>query len=97
VWAKFFNQYAYTTSFPVKLTRKNEVATIFVSAERLSLGRGWVIKHRLMTEGYPECPEKACSLMNQFFEESITSKPNQYMWSYNRYKSPLGAELAPPG
>ena len=97
VWAKFFNQYAYTTSFPVKLTRKNEVATIFVSAERLSLGRGWVIKHRLMTEGYPECPEKACSLMNQFFEESIASKPNQYMWSYNRYKSPLGAELAPPG
>ncbi len=97
VWAKFFNQYAYTTTFPVKLTRKNEVATIFVSAERLGFGQGWAIKHRLMTEEYPECPIKACTLMNQFFEESIASKPHQYMWSYNRYKSPLGAKLAPVG
>jgi KDO2-lipid IV(A) lauroyltransferase len=95
VWAKFFNQYAYTTKFPIKLTRKNKVATLFVSAERLSFGRGWEIQHRMMSGGYPKCPVKAATLMNQFFEASILSKPNQYMWSYNRYKRPHGAELAP--
>jgi KDO2-lipid IV(A) lauroyltransferase len=68
-----------------------------VSAERLGFGQGWAIKHRLLMEDYPECPEKACTLMNQFFEESIASKPQQYMWSYNRYKRPLGAKLAPVG
>jgi KDO2-lipid IV(A) lauroyltransferase len=97
VWAKFFNQYAYTTILPIKLTHKNDASTIFVSAERLSFGRGWEIKYRLMSGRYPECPVKAATLMNQFFEASILSKPNQYMWSYNRYKKPLGAELVPAG
>lgn len=97
VWAKFFNQYAYTTTLPIKLTHKNEVATMFVSAERLSFGRGWEIKHHLMSGGYPECSVMAATLMNQFFEASILSKPNQYMWSYNRYKKPFGSEPVPAG
>jgi len=95
VWAKFFNQYAYTTSFPAKLARQPNVATLFVSAERLGLGKGWLIKTRLMTESYPLCLDEACGLMNQYFEQMIISKPNQYMWSYNRYKRPHGAEIAP--
>jgi KDO2-lipid IV(A) lauroyltransferase len=95
VWAKFFNQYAYTTSFPAKLARQANVATLFVGAERLGLGRGWVIRTQLMAEDYPICMNDACTLMNQYFEAMIISKPRQYMWSYNRYKKPLGAELAP--
>lgn len=95
IWAKFFNQYAYTTSFPAKLARHNNVATLFVSAERLDFGRGWHIKTELMTESYPECPIAACTVMNGFFEKMITSKPSQYLWSYNRYKRPIGAILAP--
>ena len=95
VWAKFFNQYAYTTSFPIKLARQVNVAILFVGAERLGLGRGWIIKSRLMTEAFPDCLVDACTEMNRYFEGSIISKPNQYMWSYNRYKRPVGAELAP--
>lgn len=95
VWAKFFNRYAYTTSFPAKLARQTNVSTLFVSAERLSFGKGWVIKSQLMLGKYPECPIQACTVMNGFFEEMIIAKPHQYMWSYNRYKTPFGAELAP--
>ncbi len=95
VWARFFNQNAYTTSFPIKLARNSNASTIFVSAERLRFGRGWSIKSQLMLEKYPECPTQACNVMNGFFEEMIITKPHQYLWSYNRYKTPLGAELAP--
>jgi len=95
VWAKFFNQYAYTTSFPIKLARQANVAILFVGAERLGLGKGWLIKSRLMTEEFPDCLVDACTEMNQYFEEMILSKPHQYMWSYNRYKRPSGAEMAP--
>jgi len=95
VWAKFFNQYAYTTSFPVKLTRQANVAVLFVGAERLGLGKGWLIKSRLMTEAFPDCLVDACTEMNHYFEEMILSKPHQYMWSYNRYKRPDGAEMPP--
>ena len=95
VWAKFFNQYAYTTSFPIKLARQANVAILFVGAERLGLGKGWLIKSRLMTEEFPDCLVDACTEMNHYFEEMILSKPHQYMWSYNRYKRPAGAEMAP--
>jgi len=95
VWAKFFNQYAYTTSFPIKLARQADVAILFVGAERLGLGKGWLIKSRLMTDEFPDCLIDACTEMNQYFEEMILSKPHQYMWSYNRYKRPSGAEMAP--
>jgi KDO2-lipid IV(A) lauroyltransferase len=95
VWAKFFNQYAYTTSFPVKLARQANVAILFVGAERLGLGKGWLIKSRLMTEAFPDCLVDACTEMNHYFEEMILSRPHQYMWSYNRYKRPAGAEMAP--
>ena len=95
VWAKFFNQYAYTTSFPIKLARQVNVAILFVSAERLGLGKGWLIKSQLMNEAFPDCLVDACTEMNHYFEEMILSKPHQYMWSYNRYKRPAGAELAP--
>jgi len=95
VWAKFFNQYAYTSSFPIKLARQANVAILFVGAERLVLGKGWLIKSRLMTEAFPDCLVEACTEMNHYFEEMILSKPHQYMWSYNRYKRPTGAEIAP--
>ena len=95
VWAKFFNQYAYTTSFPVKLARQTNVAVLFVGAERLGLGKGWLIKSRLRTEAFPDSLVDACTEMNHYFEEMILSKPHQYMWSYNRYKRPAGAEMTP--
>jgi Kdo2-lipid IVA lauroyltransferase/acyltransferase len=95
VWAKFFDQYAYTTSFPIKLARQANVATLFVGAERLGIGKGWKIKSRLMSHAFPECLVEACTQMNEYFEEMIISRPHQYLWSYNRYKSPTGAERAP--
>jgi KDO2-lipid IV(A) lauroyltransferase len=95
VWAKFFNQYAYTTSFPIKLARQANVAILFVGAERLGLGKGWRIRSRQMPEGFSDCLVDACTEMNQHFEEMIVFKPHQYMWSYNRYKRPAGAEMAP--
>lgn len=95
VWAKFFNRYAYTTSFPIKLARQKNVTTVFVSAERLSFGRGWALRSKVLEQEYPEDFTQACTLMNKYFEDLIISKPNQYMWSYNRYKRPTGAELPP--
>jgi KDO2-lipid IV(A) lauroyltransferase len=95
VWAKFFNQYAYTTSFPIKLARQGSVAILFVAAERLGLGKGWIIKSRLMTEAFSDCLVDACTEMNHYFEEMVLSKPHQYLWSYNRYKRPEGAKIPP--
>ena len=62
VWAKFFNQYAYTSSFPIKLTRNCDATTLFMSSERLSFGRGWRIKSKVMMQkiGRASCRERVC-------------------------------------
>ena len=48
-----------------------------------------------MKQPFPDDSVEAATVMNEFFEEMIMLQPSQYMWSYNRYKRPTGAELAP--
>ena len=94
VWASFFNQNAYTTTLPARLSNRNQTPVILFSAIRKSLGQGWVVEVRLL-EPFSENSEKAALQMNQAIEEAILKAPEQFIWSYNRYKHPEGALLPP--
>ena len=94
VWASFFNQNAYTTTLPARLANRNQTPVILFSAIRKSLGQGWVVEVRLL-EPFSENSEKAAVQMNQAIEEAILKAPEQFIWSYNRYKHPEGALLPP--
>ncbi len=94
VWASFFNQNAYTTTLPARLSNRNQTPVILFSAIRKSLGQGWVVEVRLL-EPFSENSEKAAVQMNQAIEEAILKAPEQFIWSYNRYKHPEGALLPP--
>lgn len=94
VWATFFNQNAYTTTLPARLANRNQTPVILFSAIRKSLGQGWVVEVRLL-EPFSENSEKAAVQMNQAIEEAILKAPEQFIWSYNRYKHPEGALLPP--
>ena len=94
VWASFFNQNAYTTTLPARLSNRNQTPVILFSAIRKSLGQGWVVEVRLL-EPFSENSEKAAVQMNQAIEEAILNAPEQFIWSYNRYKHPEGALLPP--
>ena len=37
----------------------------------------------------------AATEINQALEQAILKAPEQYIWAYNRYKHPAGAELPP--
>ncbi|HJS39141.1 MAG TPA: lysophospholipid acyltransferase family protein, partial [Burkholderiales bacterium] len=39
--------------------------------------------------------ESAARRINRALEEAIRERPEQYMWSYNRYKRPHGAPPPP--
>jgi KDO2-lipid IV(A) lauroyltransferase len=96
VWVKFFGRYAYTTPLPARLANRNQSPVILFSAIRKSLGQGWVVKARLL-EPLAEDAHQAATQMNQALEEVILEAPLQFIWSYNRYKHPEGAELPPAG
>jgi KDO2-lipid IV(A) lauroyltransferase len=94
VWASFFNQNAYTTTLPARLANRNQTPVILFSAIRKSLGQGWLVEVRLL-EPFSESSEVAAVQMNQAIEEAILKAPEQFIWSYNRYKHPEGAPLPP--
>ena len=94
VWASFFNQNAYTTTLPARLANRNQTPVILFSAIRKSLGQGWLVEVRLL-EPFSESSEVAAVQMNQAIEEAILKAPEQFIWSYNRYKHPEGALLPP--
>jgi Kdo2-lipid IVA lauroyltransferase/acyltransferase len=90
VWVDFFGRPAYTMTLAVRLQRATGAAVIMVFAERLSGGRGF----HLHFEELPTAPFDEAAL-NRAVEAQVRRRPEQYLWSYNRYKIPAGAK--PPG
>jgi KDO2-lipid IV(A) lauroyltransferase len=98
-WAEFFGRPAYTITLVRRLQKQTGAALILTYAERLPEGQGYVVRfERCDSAGSSEAE------LNRSIERLIRASPTQYLWSYNRYKVPKGAdaplrtsgELAPP-
>ena len=86
VWAEFFGRPAYTTTLVKKLQRATGAALIAGFAERLPDAKGYRIEYRSVpTENFDE------AMLNRVIEDLVRRCPSQYIWSYNRYKTPRGA------
>lgn len=96
VWAPFFGRMAYTMTLPGKLAAQTQVAVIIVAGERLPKGQGWRVHFSRVPDPLPETPEAQAALFNAAMEVLIRRAPHQYLWSYNRYKTPRGAPPVPP-
>jgi KDO2-lipid IV(A) lauroyltransferase len=95
VWAPFFGRMAYSVTLPGKLAVQTGVPVILTAGERLPHGRGWRIHYVRVPEPLPENPEAQAALFNAAMETLIRRFPQQYLWSYNRYKTPSGAPPVP--
>ena len=90
-WADFFGRPAYTNTLVRRLQKQTGAAVIFCFAERLPGAKGYVLRY----ERYrgDELDEHA---LNREIESLIRVSPTQYLWSYNRYKAPPGADKRMP-
>lgn len=88
VWVPFFDRPAFTTTLPGRLARQTKVPVVMVAGERLPGGRGWRLHHLRLPDPLPESPEEQARLINAAMETLIRRCPQQYLWSYNRYKQP---------
>ncbi len=86
VWADFFGRPAYTMTLVRRLQQTSGAAAIMAFAERLPDGRGY----RLHLEELPADRLDEASL-NRAIEAQVRRCPEQYLWSYNRFKIPAGA------
>jgi KDO2-lipid IV(A) lauroyltransferase len=89
VWADFFGRRAYTMTLVTRLQRATGAAVVMGYAERLPGGRGY----RLHAEELPATGLDETAL-NRAIEKLVRRCPEQYLWSYNRYKVPAG--VTPP-
>jgi len=93
VWEPFFGKLAYTATLAPKLARRGDVACFLAYAKRLPRGAGYAITLRPYPESLPN--ETPARLLNRALEELVRECPEQYLWGYNRYKTPRGAKPKP--
>ena len=95
VWADFFGRPAYTPTLPARLAESTGAVVLMMFGERLPHGQGYRVHIQPMPEGALSGDKQvATRTLNATLERLITQYPDQYLWSYNRYKQPGG--VAPP-
>ena len=88
-WADFFGRPAYTMTLVGRLA-KDGAAVLMAYAERLPRGEGYTIR---ITPLRFNQGQSAAQQMNAALEEVVRACPAQYLWSYNRYKTPDGVAV----
>nr|WP_255533064.1 MULTISPECIES: lysophospholipid acyltransferase family protein [unclassified Polynucleobacter] len=94
VWVPFFGRPAYTTPLPARLANRNNTPVVMFTAKRKGLGKGWLMQAKRLAP-LSEDSILAAAELNVAIENAILVAPNQFIWAYNRYKHPSGAELPP--
>jgi KDO2-lipid IV(A) lauroyltransferase len=102
VWAPFFGRDAYTMTLAARLIEQTGAQPLLAFGERLPHAAGWQIHVRELPEALPagaasdEAHQVACAAaINRAMEHLIRQCPQQYLWGYNRYKSPRRPPVAP--
>ena len=88
IFAPFFGVSAYTMVFLARLAARTDTPVIFSWCERLSWGRGYHLHFRAMPASeQPANLETAVAAINQAVEMCVRECPEQYQWSYRRFKT----------
>lgn len=92
-WSEFFGRPAYTMTLAAKLASRDNVACYLGFARRLPRGAGYAIVVRPLPASLPG--EGPARRLNRALENLVRECPEQYLWGYNRYKTPAGAKPRP--
>lgn len=93
-WLDYFGKPAYTMTLAARLTESG-ATVIMVWAERLPGGAGYHFHLQAPTQPITGTTEERAQQINHEIEVLIRQCPQQYLWGYNRYKRPAGAEPPP--
>ena len=87
-WVPFFGHPAYTMTLIGRLMESSGAPVVMCHSERLPRGEGYILHFApLSFDVATSIPRQ----MNAALEAVIRKHPEQYLWSYNRYKVPRGA------
>ncbi|OFZ66369.1 MAG: lipid A biosynthesis acyltransferase [Betaproteobacteria bacterium RBG_16_56_24] len=87
-WAAFFGRPAYTMTLIGRMLEASGAAVVMSYVERLPRGAGYALHFSPLSF---DTGSSVPSQMNAALEAVVRARPDQYLWSYNRYKVPRGA------
>lgn len=87
LFAPFFGVSAHSPVMVAKLAQESGAAVVFAYSERLPRGRGYLTHYHLADEAiYSPDLAQAVAAMNAGVERCIRECPEQYWWSYKRFR-----------
>jgi len=95
IFAPFFGIQCNTMNLINKLAQRTGAEVVFVYAERLSWGRGYIMNFQPCNqqEIRHSDPVKAATALNEGIEKCVHNLPAQYQWTYKRFKTrPVGED-----
>jgi KDO2-lipid IV(A) lauroyltransferase len=96
VFAPFFGTPALTMLLVTRLVRKTGVRVVFCYAERMADSSGFHIHFIPAPQGMDsEEPETAAKALNQGVEHCVRQTPDQYQWTYRRFKTRPDGGVSP--
>ncbi len=93
-WLRYFGKPAYTMTLAARLSESG-ATVLMVWAERLPGGEGFHLHVQAPGQALVGATEARAQQINHEIESLIRQCPAQYLWGYNRYKRPAGAEPPP--
>jgi len=88
IFAPFFGIPAYSMVFLAKLAARTDTPIIFAWCERLPWGRGYHLHFRAVSETAQSGDiHTTVAAINQAAEDCVRECPEQYQWSYRRFKT----------
>lgn len=88
VWSAMFGKPAYTMTLAAKLAQSNACPVVMVWCQRLHWGAGYKVFTRCLSLPLQEPLEAVVQQVNVAVEDAIKELPQEYLWSYARYKEP---------
>jgi KDO2-lipid IV(A) lauroyltransferase len=88
LWSPFFGKPAFTMTLAARLAQQSGALVVTAWGERLPRGRGFVVHVSPMADTISGDMSRAVEQINGAMEELILRCPGQYLWGYDRYKSP---------
>jgi KDO2-lipid IV(A) lauroyltransferase len=99
LWVPYFGKPAYTMTLAARMVLQTGAEVRLLWGERLPAGRGYRLHARELQAPLPDTLPEAVTQLNADIERLIRECPQQYLWSYGRYKPPRAQahESAPQG
>ena len=86
IFAPFFNIQTYSMTLISRLSNKTDAKVIIAYSKRLAKGEGYEINFVPLDEFNSNSVEESVSYLNAEMEKCILDIPEQYQWSYKRFR-----------